>query len=109
MTETITVCRITIPDQGELACFWALFSAAGDVGRWEPEPTEYLRQRVNNQNISDEEKAFIGLAWGCLVLNHSGFGRLIAAFVSISTTSRTTPKTTFIPLPEYFSWPKILR
>ncbi|MFJ1229985.1 hypothetical protein [Yersinia proxima] len=99
MTETITLCRIAIPDQDELARFWALFSAAGDVGRWDPQPTDYFLQRVDEQNISAEEKAFIGLAWDCLVLNHAGFGRLMAAFCTYQHNFQDSAKDYVYPSP----------
>ncbi len=99
MTETITVSRIATPDQDEIALFWKLFHAAGDVARWDPQPTEYFLQRVDDQNISDEEKAFIGLAWDCLVLNHAGFGRLMAAFCTYQHNFQDDAKDYVYPSP----------
>lgn len=99
MADMISVARITLPDQDELARFWALFSAASDVGYWVQEPADNFLERVDAQGLSEEEQAFIGLAWDCLVLNHDSFGRLMAAFCTYQHNFQDDAKDYVYPAP----------
>ncbi|CNH83701.1 Uncharacterised protein [Yersinia frederiksenii] len=80
MSKTITV-KMARPSADEVKSLYKLFHATEAAeDRWNRESSEQFLERLDDQDISDEERAFIAVAWDSLVQGHGGFGRFMGAY-----------------------------
>lgn len=80
MSKTITV-KMARPSADEVESLWKLFHATEAAeDRWNRESSEQFLERLDDQDISDEERTFIAVAWDSLVQGHGGFGRFMGAY-----------------------------
>lgn len=80
MSKTITV-KMARPNEDEVESLWKLFHATEAAeDRWHRESSEQFLERLDDQDISDEERTFIAVAWDSLVQGHGGFGRFMGAY-----------------------------
>ncbi|QAX77658.1 hypothetical protein D5F51_03290 [Yersinia hibernica] len=80
MSKTITV-KMARPSEDEVESLWKLFHAAEAAeDRWNRESSEQFLERLDDREISDEERTFIAVAWDSLVQGHGGFGRFMGAY-----------------------------
>ncbi|WP_145494740.1 hypothetical protein [Yersinia bercovieri] len=80
MSQVISV-KMARPSADEVESLYKLFHAAEAAeDRWHRESSEQFLERLDDQDISDEERAFIAVAWDSLVQGHGGFGRFMGAY-----------------------------
>lgn len=80
MSQVISV-KMARPSEDEVKSLWKLFHATEAAeDRWHRESSEQFLERLDDQNISDEERTFIAIAWDSLVQGHGGFGRFMGAY-----------------------------
>ncbi|EKN4181107.1 hypothetical protein ABF231_002939 [Yersinia ruckeri] len=80
MSQVISV-TMARPSEDEVKSLWQLFHATEAAeDRWHRESSEQFLERLDEQDISDEERTFIAIAWDSLVQGHGGFGRFIGAY-----------------------------
>ncbi|WP_145522760.1 hypothetical protein [Yersinia bercovieri] len=80
MSQIISV-TMARPSEDEVKSLWQLFHATEAAeDRWHRESSEQFLERLGDQDISDEERAFIAVAWDSLVQGHGGFGRFMGAY-----------------------------
>ena len=80
MSQIISV-KMARPSEDEVKSLWKLFHATEAAeDRWHRESSEQFLERLDDQDISDEERTFIAIAWDSLVQGHGGFGRFIGAY-----------------------------
>lgn len=80
MSKTITV-KMARPSEDEVESLRKLFHATEAAeDRWHRESSEQFLERLDDQDISDEERTFIAVAWDSLVQGHGGFGRFMGAY-----------------------------
>ncbi|MHA3203285.1 hypothetical protein [Yersinia pseudotuberculosis] len=83
MSQIISV-TMARPSEDEVKSLWQLFHATEAVeDRWNRESSEQFLERLNDQDVSDEERAFIAIAWDSLVQGYGGFGRFIGAYETL--------------------------
>lgn len=80
MSQIISV-TMARPSEDEVKSLWQLFHATEAAeDRWHRESSEQFLERLGDQDISDEERTFIAVAWDSLVQGHGGFGRFMGAY-----------------------------
>ena len=80
MSQIISV-KMARPSEDEVESLWKLFHATEAAeDRWHRESSEQFLERLDDQDISDEERTFIAIAWDSLVQGHGGFGRFMGAY-----------------------------
>ncbi|ATM86179.1 hypothetical protein [Yersinia frederiksenii] len=80
MSQIILV-KMARPSADEVESLYKLFHASEAAeDRWNRESSEQFLERLDDQDISDEERAFIAAAWDSLVQGHGGFGRFMGAY-----------------------------
>lgn len=80
MSQIISV-KMARPSEDEVKSLWKLFHATEAAeDRWHRESSEQFLERLDDQDISDEERTFIAIAWDSLVQGHGGFGRFMGAY-----------------------------
>lgn len=80
MSQIISV-KMARPSEDEVKSLWKLFHATEAAeDRWHRESSEQFLERLDDRDISDEERAFIAVAWDSLVQGHGGFGRFMGAY-----------------------------
>lgn len=80
MSQIILV-KMARPSADEVESLYKLFHASEAAeDRWNRESSEQFLERLDDQDISDEERAFIAVAWDSLVQGHGGFGRFMGAY-----------------------------
>ncbi|HHL2712423.1 TPA: hypothetical protein ACQ39K_004029 [Yersinia enterocolitica] len=80
MSQVISV-TMARPSEDEVKSLWQLFHATEAAeDRWHRESSEQFLERLDEQDISDEERTFIAIAWDSLVQGHGGFGRFMGAY-----------------------------
>lgn len=83
MSKTITL-KMARPSADEVESLWKLLHATEAVeDRWNRESSEQFLERLNDQDVSDEERAFIAIAWDSLVQGYGGFGRFIGTYETL--------------------------
>lgn len=86
--STIHTVKLYRPDEGETESMWDLYHAADAVeDRWSRRSTvKDLMRRLNDGELSREERRFIMRAWSVLVDGHLGFSRFMSAFSALTST-----------------------
>jgi hypothetical protein len=86
--STIHTVKLYRPDEGETESMWDLYHAADAVeDRWSRRSTvKDLMRRLNDGELSREERRFIMRAWSVLVDGHLGFGKFMSAFTVLTGT-----------------------
>ncbi|WP_145588113.1 hypothetical protein [Yersinia aldovae] len=80
MSQIISV-KMARPSEDEVESLWKLFHATEAAeDRWHRESSKQFLERLDEQDISDEERTFIAVAWDSLVQGHGGFGRFMGAY-----------------------------
>ncbi|WP_314190014.1 hypothetical protein [Yersinia massiliensis] len=80
MSQIILV-KMARPSADEVESLYKLFHASEAAeDRWNRESSEQFLERLDDQDISNEERVFIAVAWDSLVQGHGGFGRFIGAY-----------------------------
>ncbi|CNL98647.1 hypothetical protein [Yersinia pseudotuberculosis] len=80
MSKIISV-KMARPSEDEVKSLWQLFHATEAAeDRWHRESSAQFLERFDDQEISDEERTFIAVAWDSLVQGHGGFGRFMGAY-----------------------------
>lgn len=80
MSQIISV-TMARPSEDEVKSLWQLFHATEAAeDRWHRESSGQFLERLGDQDISDEERTFIAVAWDSLVQGHGGFGRFMGAY-----------------------------
>ncbi|HDL6956654.1 TPA: hypothetical protein PXM37_004396 [Yersinia enterocolitica] len=80
MSQVISV-TMARPSEDEVKSLWKLLHATEAAeDRWHRESSEQFLERLDEQDISDEERTFIAIAWDSLVQGHGGFGRFMGAY-----------------------------
>ncbi len=80
MSQIISV-KMARPSEDEVESLWKLFHATEAAeDRWNRESSEQFLERLDDREISDEERTFIAVAWDSLVQGHGGFGRFMGAY-----------------------------
>ncbi|EKN6356436.1 hypothetical protein WF070_003243 [Yersinia enterocolitica] len=83
MSQVISV-KMARPSEDEVKSLRELFHATEAAeDRWHRESSEQFLERLDEQDISDEERTFIAIAWDSLVQGHGGFGRFIGAYETL--------------------------
>ncbi|HDL7813865.1 TPA: hypothetical protein PXP47_003913 [Yersinia enterocolitica] len=83
MSQVISV-KMARPSEDEMKSLRELFHATEAAeDRWHSESSEQFLERLDEQDISDEERTFIAIAWDSLVQGHGGFGRFIGAYETL--------------------------
>lgn len=80
MSQVISV-KMVRPSEDEVKSLRELLHATEAAeDRWHRESSEQFLERLADQDISDEERTFIAIAWDSLVQGHGGFGRFMGAY-----------------------------